>query len=185
MKGLQAKWAGILHAYKQRSKFRIEGYEKAASNELGQAKLTTALAARRRGTQEKFTAAVRVDKGTVLTNDRRSESSVQIPFLTKAHGETAFQVLTCEHTVGDGSHLLVCKRVNAGQIAAHDDAVRRIGAELNSNGVVVRYEQRADRVRGKDRKRPDLELSYDGEGSGGFHSPQYPQVETTNSRTSV
>jgi hypothetical protein len=87
----------------------------------------------------------------------------------------------CGHTVGDGSHLLVCKRVNAGQIAAHDDAVRRIGAELNSYGVVVRYEQRADRVRGKDRKRTDLELSYDGEGSGGFHSPQYLQVETTNS----
>ena len=65
MKGLQAKWAGILH--KQRSKVRIEGYEKAASNELGQAKLTAALAARRRGTHEKFTAAV--DKGTVLTNE--------------------------------------------------------------------------------------------------------------------
>ena len=68
----------------------------------------------------------------------------------------------CGHTVGDGSHLLVCKRVNAGQIAAHDDAVSRIGAELNSYGVVVRYEQRADRVRGKDRKRTDLELSFDG-----------------------
>ncbi len=54
----------------------------------------------------------------------------------------------CGHTVGDGSHLLVCKRVNAGQIAAHNDAVRRIGAKLNSYGVVVRYEQRADRVTG-------------------------------------
>jgi hypothetical protein len=64
--------------------------------------------------------------------------------------------------VGDGSHLLVCKRVNAGQIAAHDDAVRRIGAELNDYGVVVRYEQRTDRVRGKGRKRTDLELNYDG-----------------------
>ena len=41
----------------------------------------------------------------------------------------------CGHTMGDGSHLLVCKRVNAGQIAARDDAVRRIGAELNSYGV--------------------------------------------------
>ncbi len=59
MKGLQAKWAGILH--KQRSKVRIEGYERQ------QAKLTAALAARRRGTHEKFTAAV--DKGTVLTNE--------------------------------------------------------------------------------------------------------------------
>jgi len=65
MKGLQAKWAGILH--KHRSKIRIEGYEQAASSELGQAKLTAALAARRRGTHEKFTAAV--DKGTVLTNE--------------------------------------------------------------------------------------------------------------------
>jgi hypothetical protein len=42
MKGLQAKWAGILH--KHRSKIRIEGYEQAASDELGQAKLTAALA---------------------------------------------------------------------------------------------------------------------------------------------
>ena len=47
----------------------------------------------------------------------------------------------CGHKVGDGSHLLVCKRVNSGQIAAHDDAVRRIGAELNDYGAVVRYEQ--------------------------------------------
>jgi hypothetical protein len=65
VKGLQAKWAGLLH--KHISKVRIQGYEKAASNELGQAKLTAALAARRRGTHEKFTAAV--DKGTVLTNE--------------------------------------------------------------------------------------------------------------------
>ncbi len=59
---------------------------------------------------------------------------------------------------------LVCQRRPAVQstVRAHDDAVRRIGAELNSYGVVVRYEQRADRVRGKDRKRSDLELSFDG-----------------------
>jgi hypothetical protein len=93
----------------------------------------------------------------------------------------------CGHRVGNGSHLLVCKRVNSGQIAAHDDAVRRIGAELNDYGVVVRYEQRADRVKGKERKladrlRTQLRRKED---SGGFHSPQYPQVETTNSRTSV
>ena len=49
----------------------------------------------------------------------------------------------CGHNIGDGTHLLVCKRVNAGQIAAHDVAVRTIGAELNSYGVVVRYEPRA------------------------------------------
>jgi len=47
----------------------------------------------------------------------------------------------CGHNVGDGTHLLVCKRVNAGQIAAHDMAVRLIGAELNSYGVIVKYEQ--------------------------------------------
>ncbi len=52
----------------------------------------------------------------------------------------------CGHKVGDGTHLLVCKRVNAGQIAAHDVAVRMIGAELNSYGVVVKYEQRANHV---------------------------------------
>ncbi len=46
------------------------------------------------------------------------------------------------HSVGDGTHLLVCKKVNAGQITAHDVAVRMIGAELNSYGVVVRYGQR-------------------------------------------
>jgi hypothetical protein len=65
VKGLQAKWAGVLHKY--RSKCRIEGYKQAATNELGQAKLTAALAARRRGTHEKFKAAV--DKGTGLTNE--------------------------------------------------------------------------------------------------------------------
>ena len=65
VKRLQAKWAGVLH--KHRSKIRIEGYKQAATNELGQAKLTAALAARRRGTHEKFTAAV--DKGTGLTNE--------------------------------------------------------------------------------------------------------------------
>ena len=89
-----------------------------------------------------------MDKGTYRTDKRRSESSVQIPFLTKALMEKLPSKCLCGHTVGDGSHLLVCKRVNAGQIAAHDDAVRRIGAELNSYGVVVKYEQRADRVRG-------------------------------------
>ena len=51
----------------------------------------------------------------------------------------------CGHNVGDGTHLLVCKKVNAGQITAHDVAVRMIGAELNSYGVhmVVRYEQQS------------------------------------------
>ena len=47
----------------------------------------------------------------------------------------------CGHSVGDGTHLLVCKKVNAGRITAHDVAVRMIGAEMNSYGVVVRYEQ--------------------------------------------
>jgi len=156
MKGLQAKWAGILH--KHRSKLRIEGYEQAASSELGQAKLTAALAARRRGTHEKFTAAV--DKGTVLTNEE-ARVAFRYHFSLKLMESLPTKCL-CGHRVGDGSHLLVCKRVNSGQIAAHDDAVRRIGAELNDYGVVVRYEQRADRVKGKERKRTDLELSFDG-----------------------
>ena len=38
----------------------------------------------------------------------------------------------CGHKVKNGTHLLVCKKVNAGQIAAHDVAVRMIGVELNS-----------------------------------------------------
>jgi hypothetical protein len=42
-------------------------YKQAVTNELGQAKLTAALAASRRDTHEKFTAAV--DKGTGLTNE--------------------------------------------------------------------------------------------------------------------
>ena len=122
--------------------------------------MTAALAARRRGTHEKFTAAV--DKGTVLTNEE-ARVAFRYHFSLKLMEKLPTKCL-CGHTVGDGSHLLVCKRVNAGQIAAHDDAVRRIGgsAELKSYGVVVRYEQRADRVRGKDRKRTDLELSFDG-----------------------
>ncbi len=50
----------------------------------------------------------------------------------------------CGHRkVGDGTHLLVCKKVNAGQIAAHDVAVDQDGwsgtvHELNSYGVLVR-----------------------------------------------
>ncbi len=53
-------------------------------------------------------------------------------------------------------------RVNAGQIAAHDAAVRMIGAELNSYGVVVRYEPRATHPNEKVRKRTDMELWFDG-----------------------
>ena len=64
--------------------------------------------------------------------------------------------------VGDGTHLLVCKKVNAGQIAAHDVAVRSIGAELDSYGVIVRYEQRATNVKECERKRTDMELWFDG-----------------------
>ncbi len=69
----------------------------------------------------------------------------------------------CGHNVGDGTHLLVCKKVNAGQITAHDVAVRMIGAELlNSYGVVVKYEQRANHVTERERKRTDMELWFDG-----------------------
>ncbi len=63
----------------------------------------------------------------------------------------------CGHKVGDGTHLLVCKKVNAGQIAAHDVAVRLIGAKLDSYGVIVRYdEQRATNVKEDERKRTDM-----------------------------
>ena len=68
----------IVNKYK--SQTRLEEYHAAASDEPSQSRLTVALAARRRGTHEKFTAAV--DKGTVLTNDRRGKSSIQIPLLT-------------------------------------------------------------------------------------------------------
>ena len=64
----------------------------------------------------------------------------------------------CGQKVGDGTHLLVCKKVNAGQIMAHDVAVRMIGAELNSYGVVVRYEQRANHDKERERKRTDMDL---------------------------
>ena len=57
---------------------------------------------------------------------------------------------------------LVCKKVNAGQIAAHDVAVGMIGAELNSHGVVVRYEQRANLDRERERKRTDMEIRFGG-----------------------
>ena len=40
-------------------------------------------------------------------------------------------------------------------------AVRMIGAELNSYGVVVKYEQRATHVKEKERKRTDMELWFD------------------------
>jgi hypothetical protein len=64
--GLQSKWAQIFN--KHRSKSRIEKFEKdTAIDGHNQARLTAALAARRRGTHEKFTAAV--DKGTILSNE--------------------------------------------------------------------------------------------------------------------
>ncbi len=63
----------------------------------------------------------------------------------------------CGHSVGDRTHLLVCKKVNAGQITAHDVAVK-----LNSYGVVVRYEQRASHDKERERKRTDMELNFDG-----------------------
>ena len=69
----------------------------------------------------------------------------------------------CRHKVGDGTHLvLICKKVNAGQIAAHDVTVRMIGAELNSYKVVVRYEQRATLEKELERKRTDMEIRFDG-----------------------
>jgi hypothetical protein len=63
--GLQSKWALIFN--KHRSKTRIERLEEVAIDEPNQSRLTAALAARRRGTHEKFTAAV--DKGTTLSNE--------------------------------------------------------------------------------------------------------------------
>ena len=120
----------------------IEEYHAAASDEPSQSRLTVALAARRRGTHEKFTAAV--DKGTTMTNDE-ARVAFRYHFSLKLMEKLPAKCL-CGHSVGDGTHLLVCKKVNAGQITAHDVAVRMIGAELNSYGVVVRYEQRANHV---------------------------------------
>ena len=62
--GLQAKWTLIFNNNK--FKARLDGYHAAATDEPNQSRLTVALAARRRGTHEKFTAAV--DKGTTMTN---------------------------------------------------------------------------------------------------------------------
>ncbi len=78
--------------HKHRSKIRIEGYEQAASGELGQAKLTAALAARRRGTHEKFTAAL--DKGTVtvLTNEEARVAFRYHFSLKLMAGESTYQV---------------------------------------------------------------------------------------------
>ena len=136
--GLQSKWAQILN--KHRSKSRIEQFEKDTNNDgHNQTRLTAALAARRRGTHEKFTAAI--DKGTTLSNEE-ARVAFKYHFSLRLMENLPAKCL-CGHNVGDGTHLLVCKRVNAGQIAAHDVAVRMIGAELNSYGVVVRYEPRA------------------------------------------
>ncbi len=61
----------------------------------------------------------------------------------------------CGHKVGDGTHLLVCKKVNAGQIAAHDVAVRMIKAKLNLYGVEP-YEVRNAAENLKNNKYADL-----------------------------
>ena len=156
MNGLQAKWTLIFNNNK--SKTRLEEYHAAATDEPSQSRLTVALAARRRGTHEKFTAAV--DKGTTMTNDE-ARVAFRYHFSLKLMEKLPAKCL-CGHSVGDGTHLLVCKKVNAGQITAHDVAVRMIGAELNSYGVVVRYEQRASHDKERERKRTDMELNFDG-----------------------
>jgi hypothetical protein len=109
--------------------------------------MTAALAARRRSTHEKFTAAV--DKGRILSNEE-ARMTFRYHFSLKLMEKLPAMCL-CGQNVGDGTRLLVCKRVNAGQIAAHDVAVRMIGAELNSYGVVVKYEQRATHVKEEER----------------------------------
>ena len=76
MNGLQSKWAQIFN--KHRSKTRIESYKAAAIDEPNQSRLTAALAARRKGTHEKFTAAV--DKGTILSNVTRKREYVALRY---------------------------------------------------------------------------------------------------------
>ena len=92
--------------------------------------MTAALAARRRGTHEKFTAAIDNFKGTTLSNEE-ARVAFKYHFSLRLMENLPAKCL-CGHNIGDSTHLLVCKRVNAGQIAAHDVAVRMIGAELNS-----------------------------------------------------
>jgi hypothetical protein len=101
-----------------------------------------------------------VDKGTTMTNDK-ARVAFRYHFSLKLMEKLPAKCL-CGHSVGDGTHLLVCKKVNAGQITAYDAAVRMIGAELNSYGVVVRYEQRASHDKERERKRTDMELNFDG-----------------------
>jgi hypothetical protein len=116
--GLQSKWAQLFN--KHRSKTRLEQYAAAAIDEPNQSRLTAALAARRKGTHEKFTAAV--DKGTLLSNEE-ARMAFKYHFSLKLM-ENLPATCVCGHKVGDGTHLLVCKNVNAGQIAAHGVAVR-------------------------------------------------------------
>ena len=126
----RSAWTLIFNNNK--SKTRLEEYHAAATDEPSRSRLTVALAARRRGTHEKFTAAV--DEGTTMTNDE-ARVAFRYHFSLKLMEKLPDKCL-CGHSVGDGTHLLVCKKVNAGQITAHDVAVRMIGAELNSYGVV-------------------------------------------------
>ena len=68
--GLQAKWAQILNKHRDPNLESNSLHEKDTDNGgHNQAKLTAALAARRRGTHEKFTAAI--DKGTTLQMKKR------------------------------------------------------------------------------------------------------------------
>ncbi len=69
MNGLQAKWTLIFNNNKSKTRLEelIPRSSHARTNVPSQSRLTVALAARRRGTHEKFTAAV--DNGTTITND--------------------------------------------------------------------------------------------------------------------
>ena len=97
--GLQAKWTLIFN--NNRSKARLEAYHAAATDEPNQSKLTVALAARRRGTHEKFTAAV--DKGTTMTNEEARFAfryHFSLPLMDKLPKQCI-----CGQKVGDGTHL--------------------------------------------------------------------------------
>ena len=65
-----------------------------------------------------------MDKGRILSNEE-ARMAFRYHFSLKLREKLPAMCL-CGHKIGDGTHLLVCKRVNAGQIAAiaHDVAVR-------------------------------------------------------------
>ncbi len=68
----------------------------------------------------------------------------------------------CGRKVGDGAHLFICKKVNAGQIAAHDDRSEGDWSRTELLESLSDTNRGWDSLESGERKWTDMELRFDG-----------------------